>query len=508
MLNCYAVDHGLENTEFYVDDGYSGTSFQRPGFQRMLADVETGKIGTIITKDLSRLGRNYLEAGRYIEMVFPEYNVRYIAINDQVDTDNAESNGLMPFRNVFNEWYARDTSKKIRAVVQNKYARGERYCANAPYGYNFDKEQKKLVVNPDTAPIVKQIYTWCMEGMGPTKIARLLTEKGVLTPKGYEYKSKNILSRHPTKTWNIEVIIQILGYREYIGDTVLGKTRSKSYKDKKTIDLPPEEWKIFKGTHEPIIDRDTWEAVQRIREGRRRYCKTGEKDKYAGLVFCADCGKVMYNHRAKCTTYTQEAYACGNYRRVVNACTAHFIRTVVLDELVLASVRNLLSLANGHENMFREYVQQCGEREQQEALKAQRKEMDKAQHRIKELDILFQKLFEGNATGRISDERYDTLSTGYEEEQRELKVRLEALTTAIQAADDKSRNADRFLRVARKYEDLRELTPAILRELIEKIVVFEREKINGKKGRQKIQIYYNFIGSIDLPTNNETAESA
>ena len=511
ILERYAVDHGLKNIKFYVDDGYSGTSFQRPGFQRMLADVEAGKISTIITKDLSRLGRNYLEAGRYIEMVFPEYNVRYIAINDQVDTDNAESNDLMPFRNVFNEWYARDTSKKIRAVVQNKFSRGERYTVVAPYGYTVNKD-KQLEIDHNTAPVVKQIYTMCMAGMGPTVIAKKLTEQGVLSPSGYEYQAKGRLTspiavEDPTR-WNTESVIRILAYREYIGDTVLGKTRSKSYKDKKTIDLPPEEWKIFQGTHEPIIDRDTWEAVQRIREGRRRYCKTGEKDKYAGLVVCADCGKVMYNHRAKCKTYTQEAYTCGNYRRLVKACTAHFIRTAVLDELVLASVRNLLSLANGHENIFREYVQQCGERERKEALRAQHKELDKAQRRIKELDILFQKLFEGNATGRISDERFMTLSIGYEEEQRELKSKLEELASVIQAADDKSRNTDRFLRVARKYEDLRELTPTILRELIEKIVVFEREKVNGKKGRQKIQIYYNFIGSIDLPNNNETAESA
>ena len=299
-----------------------------------------------------------------------------------------------------------------------------------------------------------------------------------------------------------------MAYREYIGDTVLGKTRSKSYKDKKTIDLPPEEWKIFEGTHEPIIDRDTWEAVQRIREGRRRYCKTGEKDKFAGLVVCSDCGKPMYNHRAKCRTYTQEAFTCGGYRRHVKTCTAHFIRTAVLDGIVLSSIREVLALANGHTNLFREYVQQCGEREQNEALKAQRRELEKAQCRIAELDALFQKLFEGNAVGRISDERFMTLSVGYEEEQRELKAKLKKLSSAIQAADDKALNADRFLRVARKYEDLRELTPTILRELIEKIVVFEREKVNGKKGRQKIQIYYNFIGSIDMPQHEESAESA
>ena len=232
ILEKYALDHGFGNLVFYVDDGYSGVTFNRPDFQRMLSDVEAGKVSVVITKDLSRLGRNYLEAGRYIEMIFPEYGVRYIAINDQVDTNNAESNDLMPFRNVFNEWYARDTSKKIRAVVQSKYARGERFCANAPYGYKYDKEQKKLIVNPGTAPIVKQIYAWCMNGYGPTKIARMLTEQEILKPTAYDYRTTGVLkhkSAIETPTlWDTQTVITILGYREYIGDTVLGKTRSKS----------------------------------------------------------------------------------------------------------------------------------------------------------------------------------------------------------------------------------------------------------------------------------------
>lgn len=510
ILQRYAQDMGFSNPVCYIDDGYSGTSFQRPGFQRMLSDIEAGKVSTVITKDLSRLGRNYLEAGRYIEMVFPEYGVRYIAINDQVDTDNVESNDLMPFRNVFNEWYARDTSKKIRAVVQSKYAKGERYCANAPYGYTFEKETKTLKINPDTAPIVKQIYVWCMEGYGPTQIARLLTEKGVLTPTAYDYQSTGVLKNKsaieaPT-TWVTETVKGILSYREYMGDTVLGKTRSKSYKDKKTIDLPPEEWKIFENTHEPVIDRETWETVQKLRSAtKRRNCSTGEKDKFAGLVVCADCGKKMYNCRAKSLTKIQESFVCGNYRRKTKSCTAHFIRTVILEELVLESVRQVLACANGHKDFFREYILQKGEQEQQATVREQKRELEKAKRRISELDVLFQKLFEGNAVGRISDERFSTLSAGYEEEQAALKAKVQTLSQEVQLANEKALGTERFLHIAEKYMDLQELTPTILRELIEKIEVSEPVKVNGKKRIQKIRIFYNFIGEISLPDNAKVA---
>jgi site-specific DNA recombinase len=511
ILESYAVDRGLKNIEFYVDDGYSGTSFQRPGFQRMLADVEAGKIGTIITKDLSRLGRNYLEAGRYIEMVFPEYNVRYIAINDQVDTDNAESNDLMPFRNVFNEWYARDTSKKIRAVVQSKYARGERFNACAPYGYTLDKEQNRLIVNPDTAPIVKQIYAMCMEGRGPTQIARMLREQDVLIPVAYTYKTTGVLKhRSAVETptyWTTETVKRILENREYIGDTVLGRTGRRSYKDKRKVDLPPEQWRIFEGTHEPIIDRDTWERVQKLREAtKRRLCSTGEKDKFAGLVICGDCGKPMYNIRARTLTHIQESFVCGNYRRKTRSCTSHFIRTVVLEELALTGIREVLACANGQRELFREYVMQKGEEEQREAVRSRQRELDQANRRIAELDVLFQKLFEGNAMGHISDERFHTLSQGYEQEQAALKDKIASMAGEIRSFSEKAKSVERFIKVAEKYFDLQELTPTILRELIDKIVVHEPIHVNGKKRIQRIQVYYNFIGSIDIP--KERAESA
>lgn len=511
ILERYALDWGFSNVEFYVDDGYSGTSFERPGFQAMLNDVEAGKIGTIITKDLSRLGRNYLEAGRFIEMVFPEYNVRYIAINDQVDTDSRESNDLMPFRNVFNEWYARDTSKKIRAVVQSKYQKGQRTTGNYPFGYTLNAD-KKLEVDPNTAPIVKQIFAMCLSGMGPTVIAKKLTAQNILTPSGYEYQKKGrIICRAAIEApthWTTEAVIKILGYREYIGDTVLGKTCRKSYKDKRKVDIPVEQHKIFENTHEPIIVKETWETVQRIRDSRRRNCKTGEKDKFAGLVICSDCGKPMYNARAKTLKRVQESFVCGGYRRKTKSCTAHFIRSVVLDEIVLHSLRALLSEANGNENMFRDLVMQCGENEQKEAIKEKRREFDKANRRIAELDMLFQKLFEGNAMGRVSDERFDILSKEYEQEQSDLKAKLAALEESISIVDEKSTNIERFLRIAKKYENLQELTPTILRELIEKIVVFERVKLGGKKFTQKVQIYYTFIGTVDVKAKKQNAESA
>ena len=423
---------------------------------------------------------------------------------------SSESNDLMSFRNVFNEWYARDTSKKIRAVVQSKYARGERFCANAPYGYKYNKEQKKLIVNPDTAPMVKQIYAWCMNGYGPTQIARMLTEQEILKPTAYDYRTTGVLKHRsaietPT-LWDTQTVITILGYREYIGDTVLGKTRSKSYKEKKTIDLPPEEWKIIEGTHEPILDRNTWERVQRLRAGKRRNCSTGEKDKFAGLVVYADCGKPMYNIRAKTLTHIQESFVCGNYRRKPQSCTAHFIRTVVLEELVLASVREVLACANEQREFFREYVLKKGEQEQKEVIRQQQRELDKAQRRMSELNILFQKLFEGNAMGHISDERFRTLSQGYEEEQKTLKEKISVLSSEVQIANEKAANTERFLKVAEKYADLQELTPTILRELIDKVLIYEPIHLNGKKRQQKIQVCYNFIGSIDL--QKEPPESA
>lgn len=306
--------------------------------------------------------------------------------------------------------------------------------------------------------------------------------------------------------WTTETVSRILNNREYIGDTVLGRTCRKSYKDKRKVDLPPEKHLIFENTHEAVISKEVWETVQRLRGNKRRNCSTGEKDKFAGLVVCADCGKIMYNIRAKTLTHMQEAFVCGNYRRKVQSCTAHFIRTVILEELVMASLRQVLIFANEQESVFRDYVIQRGQETQRRALQEQRRELEKAEHRMAELDILFQKLFEGNATGRISDERFITLSVAYEEEQRELRQKRTKLSAEVSQADEEAGNMNRFLGIAKKYADLQELTPTILRELISHILVHEPEKVNGKKRIQKIQLFYNFIGSIDLP-QKQLAES-
>ena len=346
-----------------------------------------------------------------------------------------------------------------------------------------------------------------MEGYGPTQIARLLTERSILTPVAYDYRSTGVL-KHKSAIetpygWVTETVKCILSYREYMGDTVLGKTRSRSFKDKKTIELPPEEWKIFENTHEAIIDRETWETVQKLRAAtKRRNCSTGEKDKFAGLVICADCGKKMYNIRAKTLTHIQESFVCGNYRRKTKTCTAHFIRTVILEELVLESVRRVRAYANEQEEYFRNYILMKGEKEQQAAMREQRRELGKAQRRIAELYVLFQRLFEGNATGRISDDRFDTMSAGYESEQKMLKEKTALLSEEVRIADEKAKGTERFLKIAKKYTDLKELTPTILRELIEKIEVFEPIKVSGRKRIQKIKIFYNFIGSIDVPQQN------
>lgn len=499
ILERYATERGFRNLAYYVDDGYSGTNFNRPDFQRLLTDVEGGKVGVVVTKDLSRLGRNYLEAGRYIEMIFPQYDVRYIAVNDQVDTANGD-NDMMPFRNLFNEWYARDTSKKIRSVVKAKFAKGERMSGSCPYGYEL--KEKLLVVNPETAPTIQLIYSLCMEGCGPTQIARILSEREILTPSAYHFcktgKMRSKTCAEYPYSWDTETVNRILQHREYIGDTVLGKTKRKSYKDKRKVEVPLEEHHIFEGTHEPIIDRDTWENVQRIRNGKRRNCKNGQKDKFAGIVICADCGKPMYNIRAKTLTHIQEAFVCGNYRRKVQTCTAHFIRTVVLEELVMQDLSRVLRFAAMYEAEFKAHVIQRGLEEQKALAREQRKELEKAKARIAELDVLIQKLFESNALGKLTDERFAALSETYEREQRSLKERSSTLSAQIDAVSAKAGNAERFIAVAKKYLNLSELTPAILRELVEKIAVHEPVE-EGRTRRQTIEIYYNFIGAVKAP---------
>lgn len=508
ILGKYAADHGFPNTVFYVDDGYSGTNFNRPGFNEMMEAVEAGRVKTVIIKDMSRLGRDYLKVGFYTEVVFPQKGIRFIAISNGIDSDNQQESDFTPFLNIMNEWYARDTSRKIRAVVQAKYRKGERTTGNAPYGYLL--KEKQLVVNPDTAPVVRQMFDWCTEGYGPTQIARMLSEQRVLTPRAYEYRTTGkLVSQSAVKApygWDTATVKGILSYKEYLGHTVLGKTRCKSYKDKRDVEIPEEEQFVYENTHEPLVSRETWDLVQRIRAGKRRNCKTGEKDKFAGLLVCGDCGKVMYNHRSKSLKKVQESYVCGHYRHKTDACTAHFIRTVVLEEIVMDMLRQVISFVSEQESDFREYVLQRGEQERRTLMLVKRKELERSQRRIAELDTIFRKLYEDNVSGKISDDRFAVLSRGYEEEQRDLKTKAAGLSAEMEQDVADAQNLDRFMAVAKRYTDLRELTTQNLRELISQIQVFESDSFEGT-AMQRIRIVYNFIGDISANNMKKQAES-
>ncbi len=502
ILGKYAKEHGFTNPAFYVDDGYSGTSFQRPDFLRMIADVEAGKVGAVIIKDMSRIGRDYLQVGMYTEVMFPEKNVRFIAVNDGVDSEKGD-NEFTPFRNIINEWYAKDTSKKIRAVFQAKMKNGERTTGNAPYGYTL--VEKKLVINHETAPIVKQIFSWCAEGFGPTQIARMLGEQKILTTRAYEYQTTGLLmcksSLEAPYGWDTATVKNMLSYKEYLGHTVLGKTKRKSYKDKRDIPIPEEGQYVFPNTHEPIIDQETWDAVQRIRANKRRNCKTGEKDMFAGLIKCADCVRTMYNLRSKAHKRNQEAFVCGNYRHKTHSCSAHCIRTVVLEELVFGCLKRIISFASEQEDEFRSYVLERGLADRIAASKAQKRELVKTGRRIVELDTLIRKLYEDNSSGKITDERFIILSTGYEEEQRMLKQQATILSQELEADDAKAINLDRFIATAKKHTNLTELTPAVLREFISEIYVSESDFF--EEPLQRITIIYNYIGKIAETTGQK-----
>ena len=343
ILQKFAEDHHFPNPCFYVDDGFSGGNFQRPAFQQMISDMENGEIGIIVTKDLSRLGRNQLHTGLYIEERFPMFGVRYIAINDNVDTDSSESNDLMPFKNLFNEWFIRDTSRKIRAVLKAKAERGERLGTRAPYGYIKDPETKKLAVDDEAAAIVRRIFAMCASGNGPSQIARILKKEQVLTPTMYAYTrygmNHTCLDTAHLYNWSDSAIANLLENEIYLGNTVNMKYSTKSYKDKRRVEHSREECLVFKDTHPALITQEVWDIVQRVRKNRRRPTKMEEQNKYSGLVFCADCGSNMVLHRARTTSASYNHFTCRTYKKDGESCTGHYIRECVLDEVVLEDLR-------------------------------------------------------------------------------------------------------------------------------------------------------------------------
>ena len=515
ILEKYAEDNCFPNIRVFVDDGYSGVSFDRPGFQEMYKLIEAGKVGIVITKDLSRLGRNYIEVGNYTEFVFPRYGVRYIAINDNYDSLFSDNNELAPFKNLFNEWYARDTSKKIRAVFKAKAERGERLSTQIPYGYRRDPNSGKecrLLINEETAPVVKMIFSMCAEGIGPSNIAKALEKRKILKPTMYRFKREGKYGTHtdtdnPYK-WNERTIADILDNEIYLGHTINCRTRIASFKDKRIIKVPKEEQIRFENTHEAIIDQETWDIVRKVREGRIRKTRLGEINKYSGLIYCADCGRKHYFCRGRTVKRENYSFICGNYHKHVGEekCTPHSIREVVLDEIVLEEINKALYYARNNTKVFTDYISKKTSSQYRKELNTKTAELSKAENRVVELKSLFKRLYEDNVLGRISNEQYRMLSLDYNDEQKELESAIPELKKEIDTLRSECTNVQKFLDIVKKYVCVKELTPEVLRTFISKIVVHEREKKHSQTSPQQIDIYFRYIGTFTLPSEINQAE--
>lgn len=501
ILSKYAHDHGIANFKIYKDDGYSGTNFNRPGFQEMLADIEAGHVNMVIVKDMSRFGRNYLEVGMYTEIRFPELDVRFIAINDGVDTDSAIDNDFTPFRNIINEWYAKDTSKKVRAYMLAKGQSGKSLNALPIYGYKYaDEGSKQWVIDPDAAEVVYRIGMDVLNGFGPNRIAARLEQARILAPnayfasKGMSYHGKDAADSYH---WSSATVARMMDhYLEYSGHTVNFRTHRKSYKIKKKVNNPPEQWMVFENTHEAIWTEEMANEAKRARESRRRVTRLGDMGIFSGLVYCADCGQKLYLSRNFKWEYRQENYTCSTYRNR-KGCSAHYIRTVVLEQLVLENLQKVISFAQFNEAAFVEMLMD-GRKKALDAKQASvKRALAKQERRITELDTIIQKLYEDNVCGKLTDERFAKLSAGYEQEQAELTTSVQTLRKELAAAQESTDNAEKFLRLVRKYTEPKELTTVMVHELIDKIIVHAPDKSSGHRVQQ-IDIRYNFIGEMEF----------
>lgn len=494
----YAKEHGITNHKIYKDDGYSGTNFKRPGFQEMLADIEAGLVSMVIVKDMSRFGRNYLEVGLYTEVRFPELGVRFIAINDGVDSDNQMENDFTPFRNIMNEWYAKDTSKKLRAVFRNKGMSGKRLSTHAPYGY-LRGQDGHLLIDEETAPTVKLIFQLCAEGNGTGVIAHILRERSIPTPGTIEFQRTGRTKRyHPDDPcgWRPETIVNMLEQDAYLGQTSNFKTFRPSYKGQKRILNPPGKWVTFENTHPALIDRETWDMVRKVREQRRRPTRSGEMGLFSGLTYCADCGAKLYHCRSVTLTTEQEFYTCASYR-TRRKCTAHYIRAAVLEQLVLQNLQRVMAYVKDDEDRFVQQVMKNKLAAQNTEREQAKRQLEKQERRINELDTLIQRLYEDHVLGKLTAERFTKMSTRYEQEQAKLITSTESLRTLVGSVEAEEVNVQSFLKIVKKYTEPTELTPLLLREFVEKIVVHAPDKSSGHRVQQ-IDVHYNFIGEIDL----------
>lgn len=514
ILERYCRDHGYTGIRHYEDDGYSGTNFNRPGFQEMLADVKAGKISRVIVKDMSRFGRDYLQVGMYTDILFPDFGVHFVAVNDGVDSTRGD-NEFTAIRNVFNEMYARDTSKKIRATWQSKGKSGERLTSIPPYGYRKNPEdKKKWIVDPEAAAIVQRIFSLCIDGMGPTQIAKWLQRNNIQNPTAYSHLHGLPCANKPTADpykWTEETVSRMLERVEYLGHTVNFRTKKQSYKSKKTLWNDPSEWAIFENTQEPIIDESVFLIVQNIRQSRRRPNKMGDMGMFSGLLFCADCGGKMYQCRTNYFKPEQEYYICSTYRKDRTLCTTtHSIRNMALEEVVIRNLREAIEYVTQYEDEFIQEAAESDLRIRDKALAQKKDALKQAEKRIAELDLIFKRIYEDNISGKLTDERFIKLSREYELEQDNLKSSSKVLNEEVKQMEKSKTNVKSFITITKKYTDITELDATVLREFIDKILV---SKNSGKRGRgagekaQEIEIVYNFIGAFDFGRAIEQAQT-
>lgn len=507
ILSKYAKENHFSNPLFFVDDGYSGTNFNRPSWSELLEKIENGEVATLIVKDMSRLGRDYLKVGFYTEVLFVEKGVRFIAINNGIDSANQQDSDFTPFLNIINEWYAKDTSKKIRAVMKSKGEAGEHLCTNPPYGYMKDpKNKKRWIVDEEAATVVKRIFALCLDGYGPSQIARILKADKVLIPTAYwQAQGKTVNHSVPENPymWVSATVADILEKKDYLGHTVNFKTYKQSYKSKKKLYNTEEKQLVFENTHEAIVDADTWKRVQELRMNKRRPTRTGKTNMFSGIARCADCGEKLYYCTSRNFEARQDHFVCSTSRlKGKEVCPTHFIRAVVLEQGVLAHMRMTIACVANREEQFRKAMGAKQKAEAKKELAAKRRQLTQAERRIEELDRLFKRIYEDTVSGKLSDSRFQMLSEDYEQEQEELREKLLRLNEEINEQEEQAENINRFIGKVRKYLDLDELTPAILNDMVKTVYVHAPDKSKGYR-EQQIDISYDLVGILPASLLND-----
>ena len=509
ILSEYAKRNGFLHPQFFIDDGISGTTFERADFKRMQSMIENGEVSTVIVKDLSRFGRNYLQVGEYLEIKYPTMGVRFIAIQENVDTAKESGTEMMPFSNIFNEWYAAQTSKKIRAVNQMKAAKGQRVSSSVPYGYmkNPDDKRKWLIDEP-AAEIIRKIFNLCLAGKGPSQIARQLEKEKVLTPTAY-YHSIGKKTSNPMPAniygWRDSSIEHILENRQYTGCTVNGKSTTVSYKVHKVIEIPKEEYQVIPDTQEAIISENIWLRVQELRKSKRRNTATGRKSLFSGLIYCADCGAKLHFCAAKSLKKNQEFFRCANYKDGRGSCSIHYIRDVVLETIVKDAVSELADFVRCYEPVFLYLQAQKHSEFEKNQVKKLKSAIESSKKRISDLDKLFSRIYEDNILGKLSDDRYTRMASEYEAEQKELIALVESSEKELEKTNQASVDMKMLSQGLREFTDMKKLTPTVVNKLIQRIEIHKNEKKHSH-GYIKVDIYFTAVGLVDIPTEQQLLE--